>query len=94
MLYRNFGIHVRKTLSSQKIKEHTTLCYTAALYNVTDESELKIPSPQLYQSHFKCYVAESKKEMATHFSILAWRIPWTEEPGRPWSTGSQRVGHD
>ena len=29
MLYRNFGIHVRKTLSSQKIKEHTTLCYTA-----------------------------------------------------------------
>ena len=34
------------------------------------------------------------KEMATHSSILAWRIPWTEEPGRPWSIGSQRVGHD
>ena len=33
-----------------------------------------------------------EKEMATHSSILAWRIPWTEEPGR--STGSQRVGHD
>ena len=32
--------------------------------------------------------------MATHSSILAWRIPWTEEPGRPWSMGSQRVGHD
>ena len=32
-----------------------------------------------------------KKEMATHFSILAWRIPWTEEPGR--LMGSQRVGH-
>ena len=29
------------------------------------------------------------KEMATHSSILAWRIPWTEEPGRPWSIGSQ-----
>ena len=27
--------------------------------------------------------------MATHSSILAWRIPWTEEPGGPWSTGSQ-----
>ena len=32
--------------------------------------------------------------MATHSSILAWRIPWTEEPGRPHSLGSQRVGHD
>ena len=32
--------------------------------------------------------------MATPSSILAWRIPWTEEPGRLQSTGSQRVGHD
>ena len=35
-----------------------------------------------------------KKEMATHSSILAWRIPWTEEPGGVQSMGSQRVGHD
>ena len=35
-----------------------------------------------------------KKEMATHSSILAWRIPWTEEPGGLQSMGSQRVGHD
>ena len=35
-----------------------------------------------------------EKEMATHSSILAWRIPWTEEPGRLQSTRSQRVGHD
>ena len=34
-----------------------------------------------------------EKEMATHSSILAWRIPWTEEPGRLQATGSQRVGH-
>ena len=32
--------------------------------------------------------------METQSSILAWRIPWTEEPGGPQSTGSQRVGHD
>ena len=32
--------------------------------------------------------------MATHSSILAWRIPWTQEPGGLQSTGSQRVGHD
>ena len=30
--------------------------------------------------------------MAAHSSILAWRIPWTEEPGGLWSVGSQRVG--
>ena len=35
-----------------------------------------------------------EKEMATHSSILAWRIPWMEEPGRLQSRGSQRVGHD
>ena len=34
------------------------------------------------------------EEMATHSSILAWRIPWTEEPGGLQSTGLQRVGHD
>ena len=35
-----------------------------------------------------------KKGMATYSSILAWRIPWTEEPGGLQSIGSQRVGHD
>ena len=35
-----------------------------------------------------------EKEMVTHSSILAWRIPWMEKPGRLQSTGSQRVGHD
>ena len=35
-----------------------------------------------------------EKGMATHSSILAWRIPWTEEPGRLQSMGSQRVGQD
>ena len=35
-----------------------------------------------------------EKEMTTHFSILAWKIPWMEEPGRLQSTGSQKVGHD
>ena len=35
-----------------------------------------------------------EEEMATHFNILAWKIPWTENPGRLQSMGSQRVGHD
>ena len=35
-----------------------------------------------------------EKEMATHSSILAWKIPWMEEPGGLQSMGSQKVGHD
>jgi len=35
-----------------------------------------------------------EKAMATHFSIFAWRIPWTDEPGRLQSMASQRVRHD
>ena len=35
-----------------------------------------------------------EKEMATHSSILAWEIPWTEEPGRGKFMGLQRVGHN
>ena len=35
-----------------------------------------------------------EKDMATHSSILAWKIPWTEEPGGLQSMGLQRVGHD
>ena len=35
-----------------------------------------------------------EKEMATHSSIIAWKIPWTEDPGGPQSAGSKRVEHD
>ena len=40
------------------------------------------------------YATSLEKEMATHSSILAWRIPWTEEPGGPQSIGSDIVGHN
>ena len=43
---------------------------------------------QLHSSHML------EKEMATHSSTLAWKIPWTEEPCRLQSMGSQRIGHD
>ena len=35
-----------------------------------------------------------EKEMATHFSTCAWKIPWTDKPGRLQSTGSQRIEHE
>ena len=43
---------------------------------------------------FTFYFHALKKEMATHSSVLAWRIPGTEEPGGLQSMGSHRVGHD
>ena len=43
---------------------------------------------------WNCSVLPLEKEMATPTSILAWKIPWTEDPGRLQSMGSQRVGHD
>ena len=43
---------------------------------------------------FTLHVHALEKELATHSSVLAWRIPWTEKPDRLQSMGSQRVGHD
>ena len=47
-----------------------------------------------YPEHTKRFTELGKKEMATHSSVLAWRIPRMEEPGGPQFMGSQRVGHD
>ena len=52
------------------------------------------PARQETRVAFPGQVDPLEKEMATHSSILAWRIPWTEEPGGLQSMGSQRVGHD
>ena len=41
-----------------------------------------------------CWEDPLEEDVETHSSILAWRIPWTEEPGGLQSTGSQRVGQD
>ena len=53
-----------------------------------------LPAMQETQVRFLGWEDPLEKKMATHSSVLAWRIPWTEEPGGLQSTGSQRVGHD
>ena len=40
------------------------------------------------------FLRDTRRSVATHSSTLAWKIPWTEEPGRLWSMGSRRVWHD
>ena len=52
--------------------------------------------PAMQETWVQALVREDppEKEMETHSSTLAWRIPWSEEPGGLQSTGSQRVEHD
>ena len=52
--------------------------------------------PAMWETEVRSLGQEAplEKEIITHSSILAWRIPWTEESDRLQSTGSQRVGHD
>ena len=52
--------------------------------------------PAMQETHVRVLGWEDplEKEMATHFSILAWKIPWTDKPGGLQTMGSQRVGHD
>ena len=53
------------------------------------QSVKNLPAVQETQVQFLGWEDPLEKEMATHSSILAWRIPWTEEPGRLQSLGSQ-----
>ena len=62
-------------------------CFSNCVSDLDHHNSL---SPRLHLI-FTCNL---EKEMATHSSTLAWRIPWREEPDRLQSMGSQRVGHD
>ena len=54
----------------------------------------RLPTKQETQVQSLGWEDSLEKEMVTHPSILAWKIPWTEKPGRLQAMGSQRVGHD
>ena len=79
-----------KTLLSISVP-HTLLNNQASLVAWTVKN---LPAMQETQIWFLGCEDPLEKGMVTHSSILAWRIPWTEEPGRLQSMGSQRVGHN
>ena len=58
--------------------------------------EPNLPTQDMYEMQVQSLGQKDplEKSMAGHPAILAWRIPWTEEPGGLWSRGSQRVGHN
>ena len=58
------------------------------------QSVKSLPAMQETRVQFLGWKDLLEKEMAIHSSTLAWKIPWTEEPGRLQSMGSQRVRHD
>ena len=65
-----------------------TGAWQATVHGVTKSQTQLSDFPFTFHSH------ALEKEMAAHSSVLAWRIPWTEEPGRLQSMESQRNGHN
>ena len=71
---------------------HICICFTKSIYVKLMVKRL----PAMQETWVRSLGREDplEKEMGTHSSALAWKIPWTEESGRLQSMGSQRVGHD
>ena len=86
--------------TTASIYEHlpsTRICQTFYIIigmSLVAQMVKNLPAMQESWVYFLGWKDHLKKEMATHSSILAWKIPWKEEPGRLQSIGSQRVGHD
>ena len=64
------------------------------MWFLVDDNGVADSQTRLSDFTFTLHFHALEKEMATHFSVLAWRIPGTGEPGRLPSMGSHRVGHD
>ena len=64
------------------------------IYIIVAQSVKNLPAVQETRVRSLGWEDPLEKEMATHSSILAWKISWTEEPGGLQSMGLQRVGHD
>ena len=70
----------------------TTYCSLFAL--LVTQTVKRLPAMQETRVRFLGWEDPLEKEMATHSSTPAWKIPWTEKPGRLQSMGLQRVRHD
>ena len=77
-----------------KVRYKLRNCYTSEPSSLVAQMIQRLPT--MWETQIQSLGQEDllEKEMATHSSILAWKIPWTEEPDRLQSIGSQSVGHD
>ena len=85
---RDLGVWKIVCVCEQDTHIHTNI--------ITSVAQTVKTLPAMQETHVRSLGHEDpvEKGMATHSSILAWRILWTEEPGGLQSTGSQRVGHN
>ena len=93
----NPGIEPRSlTLQVDSLPTETPPLLIVCLERTSLVAQMVKSLPTMLETQVQCLSQEDllEKEMATHSSILAWKIPWTEEPGRLQSMGSQRVGND
>ena len=74
----------------KKKKKIKLLTQPNTIYTLKTKEQTQLKANSYYSGIKSC----PEKEMATHSSTLAWKIPWMEEPGRLQYMGSQRVGHD
>ena len=77
-----------------KLRSLTLRCSSVPTASLVAQTVKNLPAMQEAQVRSLGREDPLEKETATHSSILAWEIPWTEEPGRLQLMGSQRVGHD
>ena len=89
----NFPQHFLDTLRSTKIPWNLTTSFGKRTSLMAQTVKLL---PTMWKTWVRSLGREDplEKEMATHSSTLAWKIPWTEEPGRLQSMGSQRAGQE
>ena len=83
-----------KVIVMDLFKNSTCTCYNCLTNRATERSCLRIISEIKSLLCYALALSLSEKAMAPHFSTLAWKIPWREEPGGLQSMGLQRVGHD
>jgi len=96
-LFGGFHIDSRRWQGRSRGRGHTYMtnsCWYMAETSLVAQTEKHPPAMQETQVRSLGQEHPVEKEMATHSSILAWKIPWTEEPGGLQSVGLQRVGHD
>ena len=87
----------KKTVTNKYVKyvlQNIVLRLTEMWASLVAQRLKHLPAMRETQVWSPAWEDPLEKEMAAHSSILAWKIPWTEEPSRLRSMGSQRVGHD
>ena len=87
-------VSIRASTRQARSSEYPDVAIGLVLALLIAQLIKNLPTVQKPWVQSLCWEDPLEKEMATHSSILAWEVPWMEEPGSLQSMGSQRVGHD